>query len=57
MAISWLKSFLSNFPRYLQNRNKFMLNNEDAPFTVARNTLYHDAQRPAVLIVPVIPPR
>lgn len=28
----------SSFPRYLQNRNKFMLNNEDAPFTVVRNT-------------------
>ncbi|MBI4442794.1 MAG: CocE/NonD family hydrolase [Acidobacteria bacterium] len=45
----------SSFPRYLPNHNKFMLNNEEAPWVVARNTVYHDAQRPSSLTVPVIP--
>ncbi len=41
----------------MPNHNKFMLNNEQAPYVAARNTIYHDAQRPSVLMVPVIPAR
>jgi len=47
----------SSFPKYMPNHNHFMQNNEDAPWTTATNTVYHDAQRPSVLIVPVIPAR
>lgn len=45
----------SSFPRWMPNHNKFMLNNEEAPYAVASNTIYHDAQRPSVLTLPVIP--
>ncbi|HWP85216.1 MAG TPA: CocE/NonD family hydrolase, partial [Terriglobia bacterium] len=45
----------SSFPRWLVNHNKFSIDNEKAPWTTARNTVYHDAQRPSVLILPVIP--
>jgi predicted acyl esterase len=44
----------SSFPRWLPNHNKFMLNNEAAPWTVARNTIYHDAQHPSVVILPIV---
>ncbi|MBI4443609.1 MAG: CocE/NonD family hydrolase [Acidobacteria bacterium] len=47
----------SSFPRWLPNHNKFMLDNEEAPWVTAENTVYHDAQRPSVLIVPVILPK
>lgn len=46
----------SSFPKWLPNHNKFMLNNEDAPYVAATNTVYHDASRASVLTVPVIPP-
>lgn len=45
----------SSFPRWLPNHNRFMFDNEQAPWTTAINTIYHDEQRPSVLIVPVIP--
>jgi predicted acyl esterase len=45
----------SSFPRWLPNHNKYMVDNEEAPWVTAFNTVYHDAQRPSVLIVPVIP--
>lgn len=45
----------SSFPKYLPNHNKFMLDNEAAPWVTARNTVYHDPQRPSVLTVPFIP--
>ncbi len=45
----------SSFPRWLPNHNKFMLDNEQAPWTTAINTIYHDAPRPSVLILPVLP--
>ena len=45
----------SSFPRWLPNHNKFMLDNEQAPWTTARNTIYHDPQHPSVLVLPVIP--
>jgi putative CocE/NonD family hydrolase len=45
----------SSFPKYMPSHNQFMQNNEDAPWNEALNTIYHDAQRPSVLTVPVIP--
>src|SRR5581483_10760678 len=45
----------SSFPRWLPNHNRFSINNEDAPWTNATNTLYHDAQHPSALIIPVLP--
>ena len=47
----------SSLPRYLPGHNKFLKNNQEdeAPWIVAHNTVYHDAQRPSVLIVPVVP--
>ena len=49
----------SSLPRYLPGHNKFIGNNaeDEAPWVVARNTVYHDAPRPSVLIVPFIPPK
>jgi len=47
----------SSFPRWMPSHNKFNLNSEEAPYVAARNTIYHDAQRPSVLTVPVIPAR
>ncbi len=47
----------SSFPRYLPNHNKFSLNNEEAPYVTAKNTLYHDGRHPSVLTVPVVPPK
>jgi putative CocE/NonD family hydrolase len=46
----------SSFPRWLPNHNKFMEDNEKAPWTTTFNTIYHDTQRPSTLVVPVIPP-
>ena len=45
----------SSFPKYMPSHNQFMQNNEDAPWNEALNTVYHDAQRPSALTVPVIP--
>jgi putative CocE/NonD family hydrolase len=44
----------SSFPRWLPSHNKFMINNEAAPWTVARNTIYHDAQHPSALVLPIV---
>ncbi len=45
----------SSFPRWLPSHNTFAADNEQAPYAVATNTLYHDAQHPSALIVPVVP--
>jgi len=47
----------SSFPKWLPIHNHFMLDNEQAPFVKATNTVYHDASRLSTLTVPVIPPR
>ncbi|MCZ6752258.1 MAG: CocE/NonD family hydrolase [Acidobacteria bacterium] len=47
----------SSFPKWMPNHNKFMLNNEEAPYVAANNTVYHDAARPSVLRAPVVPPQ
>ncbi|MBI4446569.1 MAG: CocE/NonD family hydrolase [Acidobacteria bacterium] len=47
----------SSFPKWMPNHNKFAKNNEEAPFTLAKNTLYHDAQRPSSIVLPVVPPK
>ena len=46
----------SSFPKWMPNHNKFMLDNEKAPWVTATNTIYHNAERPSVLTVPVILP-
>lgn len=45
----------SSFPKWMPNHNKFMLDNEKAPFVVAQNTVYLDAKRASVLTLPVVP--
>ncbi|MBI2818837.1 MAG: CocE/NonD family hydrolase [Acidobacteria bacterium] len=45
----------SSFPKWLPSHNKFTMDNEAAPWVTARNTVYHDPQRPSVLTVPVTP--
>jgi putative CocE/NonD family hydrolase len=47
----------SSFPKWMPNHNKFMLDNEQAPFVVAENTIYLDAKRPSTLTLPIIPPK
>ena len=46
----------SSFPKWMPNHNKFMLDNEKAPWVTATNTIYHNEERPSVLTVPVILP-
>ena len=45
----------SSFPKYMPNHNSFAENNEDAPWTTAKNTVYHDARKLLTLIVPLVP--
>jgi putative CocE/NonD family hydrolase len=46
----------SSFPRWMPNHNTFAPDNEQAPYVAATNTIYHDAQHPSALILPVVPP-
>jgi len=45
----------SNFPRFNRNLNTGEGNNGSTRLEKARQTIYHDAQRPSALILPVIP--
>lgn len=44
----------SNFPKYKRNFNTGASHEETAETRVARNTILHDAQHPAVLRLPVV---
>lgn len=46
----------SNFPRFDRNPNTGASFATDAELRVARQTIYHDAQRPSHLVLPVVPP-
>lgn len=45
----------SNFPRYARNQNTGLPFGTSAEVKKARQTIYHDAQRPSRLILPIIP--
>ena len=45
----------SNFPRYDRNLNTGNRPGMDDEMTVARQTIYHDTERPSHLTLPVIP--
>ncbi|MDQ3810452.1 MAG: antibiotic hydrolase, partial [Chloroflexota bacterium] len=43
----------SNFPRFDRNLNTGLNNNTSSQFQVARQTVYHDAQHPSCVLLPV----
>jgi putative CocE/NonD family hydrolase len=45
----------SSFPKWYPNGNTGREIDEDAPPVVARNTIYHDAEHPSSVILPIIP--
>jgi putative CocE/NonD family hydrolase len=45
----------SSFPKWLPNGNTGKENDQDTPGVVATNTIYHDRQHPAKIILPIIP--
>jgi len=47
----------SNFPRFDRNPNTGHDFGADAELVVARQTVYHDAERPSHVVLPVIPAR
>ena len=47
----------SNFPRFDRNLNTGEARGADEPFVPATTTIYHDAEHPSALVVPVVPPR
>jgi putative CocE/NonD family hydrolase len=46
----------SNFPRFDRNPNTGNLGGLSSEMTTARQTVFHDSQRPSRLLLPVIPP-
>jgi uncharacterized protein len=47
----------SNFPRFDRNLNTGADNGSSAHMVTATNSIYHDAEHPSVLLLPVIPKR
>jgi putative CocE/NonD family hydrolase len=47
----------SNFPRFDRNLNTGEVQGAGAHYTPATNTIYHDAEHPSVLVLPVVAPR
>jgi uncharacterized protein len=47
----------SNFPRFDRNLNTGEPAGSGEHFAPATNTIYHDAEHPSVLVLPVVPPR
>ncbi len=47
----------SNFPRYDRNPNSGLPFGSDVEMMPAHQTIYHDAEHPSHLLLPVIPPR
>ena len=45
----------SSFPKWYPNGNTGREMDEDMPVIVAENTIYHDAERPSKVILPIIP--
>ena len=45
----------SDFPNFDRNHNTGRNDAEDAELRAARQSIYHDAQRPSRLVLPVIP--
>ncbi len=45
----------SNFPRYARNQNTGLPLGTSAEVKKAEQTIYHDAERPSHLLLPVIP--
>jgi len=45
----------SNFPRYARNQNTGLPLGSSAEMKKAQQTVYHDAERPSRLILPIIP--
>ena len=45
----------SSFPKWNPNGNTGREMDEDMPVIVAENTIYHDAERPSRVILPIIP--
>jgi uncharacterized protein len=45
----------SNFPRFDRNLNTGGDNETDQKFVSATNTIYHDAEHPSALVLPVVP--
>ena len=45
----------SSFPKWYPNGNTGREMDEDMPGVVAENTIYHDAERPSRVILPIIP--
>jgi putative CocE/NonD family hydrolase len=45
----------SNFPRFDRNLNTGKSASTDSTFVKAKNTIYHDAAHPSVLLLPVVP--
>jgi predicted acyl esterase len=47
----------SSFPKWYPNGNTGREIDEDVPPVVANNTIYHDADHPSAVILPIIPRR
>ena len=45
----------SSFPKWLPNGNTGREMDEDMPVVIANNTIYHDAEHPSKVILPIIP--
>jgi predicted acyl esterase len=45
----------SNFPRFDVNSNTGEPLNDNRHWAIATNTIYHDAQRPSQILLPIIP--
>lgn len=46
----------SNFPRFYRNLNTGLNNNTTSELRVAQQTIFHDAQHPSSVILPVVGP-
>lgn len=46
----------SSFPKWYPNGNTGKELDQDRPGVVATNTVYHDAQRPSRVVLPIVPP-
>ena len=46
----------SNFPRFARNQNTALPLGTSAEMRSANQTIYHDAQHPSHILLPVIPP-
>ncbi len=46
----------SNFPRFDRNLNTGLNNNTSAEMRVAQQTIYHDAQHPSCIMLPIVGP-